>query len=185
MCVVSNLPRDRAIVARRLPAWYALHVKRNNEHRVVERLTLKSVQTFLPLIESVRSRRRRHGAPLDPLFPGYLFVRMGGVEESPGRWHAVQWTPGVRLILGTDGIPVPILGGVVEGIQERVREYGFVRRGIPFQPRARVRFGTGPMSGLEALFEHPMSGSGRVRVLMSLLGRQTGIEVDALDLEDA
>jgi transcriptional antiterminator RfaH len=169
------------------PAWYVVHVKRKSEFRVVEHLASESIPTFLPLVESIRSRQRRHLAPLEPLFPGYLFVRMERVADSPENWHTVRWTPGVRLILGSEGTPMPVPGGVVEGIQERVREYGFVRPGIPFQPRSRVRFRTGPLIGLEALFEHQISrsGSGRVRVLMTLLGQQTAVEADVLDLECA
>jgi len=169
----------------RSPAWYALYVKHNSEHWVAQHLTLKSIPTFLPLIEAARWRRGRQGAALDPLFPGYLFIRMAGVEENPQSWNAVQWTPGVRLILGTDGVPVPLPGDVVENIQERVGEHGFIRLGIPFRPGSRVRFRSGPLTGLEALFAGAMSRSERVRVLMTLLGRQTDLEVDARDLEDA
>ncbi len=165
--------------------WYALQVRRNHEHRVVQHLTLKSIPAFLPLIESVRSRQRRPGLALEPLFPGYLFVRMESTGEDVGDWHPVQWTPGVRLILGTDGIPVPIPGDVIAAIHERVREHGFAPRRDPFQPGSRVRFQRGPLSGIDALFEGSLSRSGRVRVLMMLLGRQTRIEVDALDLECA
>jgi transcriptional antiterminator RfaH len=167
------------------PAWYVVHVKRHSEFRVVKHLTSESIPTFLPLVESIRARQRRRSALLEPLFPGYLFVRMERVANSPNDWHVVRWTPGVRLILGSEGTPMPVPGGVVEGIQERVSEYGFVRPGIPFQPRTRVRFRTGPLIGLEALFEHQISRPGRVRVLMMLLGQQTAVEVDTLDLECA
>jgi hypothetical protein len=43
----------------------------------------------------------------------------------------------------------------------------------------------GSLAGLEAVFDRPMSRSGRVRVLMELLGQQRGVEVDILDLESA
>lgn len=165
--------------------WYALQVRRNHEHRVVQHLALKSIPAFLPLIESVRPRQRRPGIAFEPLFPGYLFVRLACVGGGMDPWHSVQWTPGVRLILGTDGIPVAIPGNVMAAIQERVSEHGFAPREDPFQPSARVRFQRGPLIGLDALFEGSLSRTGRVRVLMTLLGRQTRIEVDALDLESA
>jgi transcriptional antiterminator RfaH len=167
------------------PAWYALHVKAHKEHQVHDHLTSKSIPAFLPLVENIRCGRTRRAAVLEPLFPGYLFVHIDSVASDPRCWQTVRWTPGVRLILGTDATPVPIPPEAVEAIQERVRERGFACVGISFQPRSRVRFRTGPWTGLEAVFERPMSRSGRVRVLMTLLGRQTGLEVDALDLEDA
>lgn len=176
---------ERAAIPNRPPAWYALNVKRNHERRVAEHLCVKSVTSFLPLTESPRSRRPRSGAALEPLFPGYLFVRLDDRGRSPGSWHTARWTSGVLRILGADGIPTPIPDEVVEAIQERVNECGYVRREAPFPPQARVRFHGGPLGGLEALFERPMSRSGRVRVLMTLLGRETAVEVDVLDLDCA
>ena len=168
------------------PAWYALHVKVRREHHVRDHLTSQSILTFLPLIEAVRCGRGcRRLTVLEPLFPGYLFVHMDSTTSDPAGWQTVRWTPGVRRILGADATPVPVPREAVEAIQTRVSERGFACLGIPFPPRSRVRFCAGPLAGLEAVFERPMSRLGRVRVLMTLLGRQAGLEVDALDLEDA
>ena len=164
-------------------AWYALYVKPNTEHRVHHHLTAKSIPTFLPLIETIRSGPARRIAALEPLFPGYLFVHLDSVERDPTCWRAVRWAPGVRSILGTDETPIAVPHEAVEAIQERVKPHGFVRLGIPFQPRSPVRFQSGPLAGLEAIFERPLSRWGRARVLMTLLGRKTGVEVDVLDLE--
>lgn len=163
--------------------WYAVQAKRHNETRVIRNLSQQVIPTFLPLVEVVRHRRGRRLALLEPLFPGYLFVRLEPMEVNPGLWHAVRWTPGVRSILGTEGAPVAVPDGVVEAINDRVRDLGFVRPGAPFAPNARVLVRRGPLAGLEAVFDRPLSPAGRVRVLMQLLGRQRPVEVDALDLE--
>ncbi len=173
-------------VAEHDAAWYAVHVKRYEEHRVVRRLASKPVLTFLPLIEAVR---RRHGAHdstrLEPLFPGYLFVQMQAIEVDPKHWHVVRWTPGVRRILGTEDAPVQMPIEAIEAIRARVSELGFVRPGPRFTPGARVRLRSGPLEGLEAIFDRPAAKDGRVRVLLELLGQVGRAEVDESSLDAA
>ncbi len=165
-------------------AWYAVQVKRFEEHRVVRHLATKPIPTFLPLIES-RSRRRGPQAAvrLEPLFPGYLFVQMPALDTAPSHWHTVRWTPGVRRILGTEDTPVPL--EAIEAIQARVRELGFVRPGVRFAAGERVRIRSGPLAGFEAVFDRSMARDGRVRVLLELLGQVGRAEVDELVLDPA
>lgn len=165
-------------------AWYAVQVKRCSEDRTAHLLRIRSVATFLPLIEAVR----RCGcagtvARLEPLFPGYLFVQMAPVDVSPEAWHAVRWAPGVRRVLGADGDPVAVPDAVIDAIRERVRDLGFVRPGARFAAGDRVRMRRGPFAGLEAVFERPMSRRGRVLVLLELLGQVGHVEIDEVDLE--
>ncbi len=176
---------QRMQVADHGAAWYAVQVKRYEEHRVARRLALKPVPTFLPLIEARRRNGARGSTRLEPLFPGYLFVQMPAIEVDPKHWHVVRWTPGVRRILGTEATPVPILIEAIETIRARVSELGFVRPGTRFTPGARVRIRSGPLEGLEAIFERPTSKDGRVRVLLELLGQVGRAEVDESSLDAA
>jgi len=163
--------------------WYVVRSKDRSESRVVRELARKAVATFLPLTEITRRFRGRRRSNLEPLFPGYLFVRLESIAGNPGVWDAVRWTPGVRAILGGDGIPDPVPDHVVEAIQERVRDLGFVRPKLDFASRDRVIIRHGPFAGLEAVFDRGLSPSGRVQVLMKLLGRESRVQIDALDLE--
>ncbi len=167
------------------PSWYAVQVKRHDERRVVRHLTRKEIPSFLPFIEVVRRYRTRRVTRIEPLFPGYLFVQMDPVDLNPSCWHTVRWTPGVRLILGTEDTPVPLPDSVIEAIQTRVKELGFVRPGVGFAAGSRVRIRYGPLAGLEAVFDRQMSRAGRVRVLLELLGQQRSVEVELVDLESA
>lgn len=163
--------------------WYAVQVKRYNERRAERHLSPKGISVLLSFIEVVRRYRTRRKTLLEPLFPGYLFAHMESVEANPQGWHEVRWAPGVRRILGAGDIPVPVPEEAIDAIRERTRELGFVRPRLQYVPGSRVRILHGPLAGLEALFDRPMSRAGRVRVLLELLGQQTGVEVDALDLE--
>ncbi len=164
--------------------WYAVQVKRCEEHRVVRHLAMKAIPTFLPLIESFR-RRGRRGVRLEPLFPGYAFVQLPSLNVYPGRWHSARWTPGVRRILGAEETAVPMPAAAMEAIRARVRELGFVRPGARFSSGAKVRIRRGPLAGLEAVFDRPISREGRVLVLLELLGQVGRTEVDEFDLESA
>ncbi len=167
-------------------AWFVVQAKRYDEQRVVRHLAVQSIPTFLPLIESFRRRNGFRGAArLEPLFPGYLFVAMQALDVNPTQWHIVRWTPGVRRILGTEDTPVPMPLEVIETIQARVRDLGFVRPGMRFTPGARVRISSGPLAGLEAIFDCPSSKAGRVRVLLELLGQVGRVEVDEANLDAA
>jgi len=167
------------------PAWFAIQVKRHNERRVVRHLTRHAIPTFSPSIEVVRRYRTRQITKLEPLFPSYLFVQMTPPSPNATNWSLVRWTPGVRRILGTGETPVGVPDEVIEAIQDRVRKLGFVRPGSPFTPGSWVRFRSGPLAGLRAVFDRPMSKTGRVRVLLELLGQPRGVAVNELDLESA
>ncbi len=163
--------------------WYAVQAKRRNEARVHHHLMQRVIPTFLPLIETIRRWRSRRIARLEPLFPGYLFVQLEHIDANPSQWDLVRWTPGVKSILGSDGTPLPVPDDAVDAIRARVQPLGFVRPGLGFGPSARVFIRRGPLAGLEAVFERQLSGSGRVQVLMQLLGQQRRVQVNAADLE--
>src|SRR3990170_1675020 len=166
-------------------AWYAVQVKRHGEERVARRLALRAVPVFLPHIEVLRRSLPRRLPRLEPLFPGYLLVRLPAVETNRHRWAAVRWCPGVQRILGVGDTPVAVPDEVIEAIQERVRVLGFVRPGMRFTLGSRVRIWCGPLAGLEAVFDRPLSRAGRVRVLLEMLGQTWKVEVDLVDLDAA
>ncbi len=181
----DDSPGSLAGLSGTLPAWYAVQVKRLCETRVHTYLSCRSIPAFLPLIEIAGRGRVGRVVRLEPLFPCYLFVRLERLEMNPSRWHAVRWAPGVRLILGADHAPVPVPDEAVEALRERVRDLGFVRPGARFAPHSRVRIRSGPLAGLGAVFDRPLSRTSRVRVLLTLLGQERRVEVDPVDLERA
>ena len=85
--------------------------------------------------------------------------------------------------MGADGEPTPVADEVIGAIQERVKDLGFVRPGLRFAANDRVLIRHGPLSGLEAVFDRPLSGSGRVQVLVQMLQRQSRVQIDEGDLE--
>ncbi len=165
--------------------WYAVQVKRHHERRVERYLCHTGISVLLPFLEVVRRFRKRRVAVLEPLFPGYLFAQVEWMEASPYGWYTLRWSPGVNRVLGDGEMPIPVPDGVIDAIRERTREFGFVRPGLQYRTGSKVRIRHGPFADLEAVFDKPLSRSGRVCVLLQLLGRQATVEVDVLDLEMA
>ncbi len=160
------------------PRWAVLRSQVHREAIAARAVHAKGVESYLPWLPAARGARAVH-----PLFPGYLFALVDALDSDPPSWDALRWAPGVRRILGTEDVPVPVPNEVIETIQVRMNDFGFVRPGPRFMSGSRVRFRHGPLVGLEAIFEGPMSREGRVRVLLELLGQSRVSEVDEIDLE--
>lgn len=165
--------------------WYVIQAKPRQEARVVRHLALAALSSFLPFIEVTRRRRSARTTCLEPLFPGYLFIRLAPLHRDPGMWNTVRWTPGVSRILTVGATPVPVPEEFVAEIEKRTSEHGFVRLASPLVNGARVRVCSGPFQDLEAVFDRPLSRAGRVRVLLQLMGQPTSVEIDEDELEPA
>ncbi len=163
-------------------SWYVVQTKARAEQKAAGFLVRKAVSTFLPLLLV----RRRHGSrrwyALEPLFPGYLFARFVPVARTVDH---VRWTPGVRRLLGDGEAPVPVPDDVVQYLQERQGQAGFITPGQPLRPGMSVRFRHGPFELLEGIIERPASQPDRVRVLLTLVHGVVAVEAPVDDLEQA
>ncbi len=162
--------------------WCAVNTKPKKEDFAVRQLEAKGLEIFLPKILVIRKRGTAKSSLWEPLFPGYLFVRL---IPEPAAVQRVNWTPGVRRLLCAGDTPVPVPDEAIDLIQRRVGPRGRLtpkpEGGFPAGSRVAVRHG--PFAGLLGVVEKPMSGRGRVRVLLELLQRQMAVEIDAVDLD--
>jgi transcriptional antiterminator RfaH len=158
--------------------WYVLRTKRRAEMRVSRLLTAHGLTCYYPQLV------RRVGTRLcvEPLFPGYLFVRLGDVVEH---WRLARWSPGVAYLVGTERSYVPVPDAVIDALAERVARERASGDGAPFAAGERVRIAGGPLDGLEAVFDRVLTPSGRSRVLLDFLSRSTPVEVDLATLRRA
>lgn len=164
--------------------WFVAQTKPRQEPRVIRELRIRTngIEPFLPRIEVTRHHAGRRWTGLEPLFPGYLFVRMQATWQE---FAAVRWIPGVHRLLGDGDRPIEVPDPLIETIQARLAPLGFVRIGFTLEPGARVRILRGPFTGLEGILERPTSRQDRVRVLLQILGTVVPVEIDPLDLERA
>ena len=163
--------------------WYALHTKPRKEHQVHVYLAGRGIQTYLPMltVASKRSPRRRRE---EPFFARYLFAR---VDLSQIPLSSLNWMPGMDRVVSFGGQPAPVPDAVIRWLDRRLGQMdGCVcLGGLPLQPNDRVRIVSGPLRGVEALFDRKLSSEDRARVLVDLLGRLTACEIDLACLERA
>lgn len=109
------------------------------------------------------------------LFPSYLFVAMD-VEET--RWRAISSTSGVRRLICNGNDPVPLPAGIVEDLQSRMDDSGFVqnRAIVPFRPGEAVQVLDGPLANQIGLFECATDEE-RVVLLLDILGREIKVKL--------
>jgi transcriptional antiterminator RfaH len=159
--------------------WYVLKTKPRAEHQVASYLASRQVDVYCPVLRR-RGRTAARIRPLEVLFPGYLFCRLG---DNPEHWKLARWSPGTAYILGDGEHPIPVPDPVIEAIRARVAFENQVGPAVRFQPGDRVRILSGPLAGLEAVFDRALSPSGRSRVLVAFLSSLTRVELDARVLQ--
>ncbi len=162
----------------RVEHWYALYTKPRKEVQVSEALSGRGIQTYLPVY---RPRGGRHGdkGPR-PVFPCYLFAR---VDFSSRGVSSVQWTPGLRRIVGFGGDPAVVPDEIVSDIRERLARGESAWWDGGLQPGDRVRIKSGPLKGFGAIFDRRLSSAERVRIFIDVLGRLRACQIGADSLE--
>jgi transcription elongation factor/antiterminator RfaH len=155
--------------------WYAMRSKPNKEEFLAGQLQAHGLEVFYPSlhVKPVNPRSRK----IRPYFPNYLFVHvdLGEVNVSD-----LAWMPGASGLVSFGGEPAPVPDLLISTVKRQVDAHNESLRNqtTNFQQGDLVQIQEGPFSGYEAVFDTLLSGSDRVRVLLSLLqGRQMPIEI--------
>ncbi len=162
--------------------WCAVNTKPRNEDLAARQLELKRIKVFLPKIEISRKKGSSRITRIEPLFPGYLFVRIALTAQAVNK---VNWTPGVRRLLCAGEMPVSVPDMAIDLIKQRIgpRDHLTLKPEEEFPVGSRVAVRHGPFAGLLGVVERPMSARGRVRVLLQLLHSTMPVECRAVDLD--
>ena len=158
-------------------SWFAVFTVPQNERAVVRNFDLRQIESFLPTCETTRIWKNRQRVKItSPLFPTYVFVRIGSAERI-----AILRSPGVLRIVGNCQGPVPIPDSEIEFLRS-----DFCKNRIePYQELIvgeRVRIKRGPMQGLEGTLVRKKS-SLRFVLTLELINQHAAIEVSADELE--
>ncbi len=147
--------------------WYVVHTQPHGEARAAGHLERQGFRTFYPCTRKVVRHARKQSASLAPLFPNYLFVEL---DLERDQWRSVNGTRGVVRLIANGDEPAAVPQGVVEALQKRMDSNGAVDWTLSFKVGDRVRIAEGPFASLLGTLDH-LDASGRVRVLLELLGR--------------
>lgn len=177
-------------------SWLVLRVASNKEDSVREALEKKVKIEGLEehvgriLVPSERVKRIKAGqqrVQQRKLYPGYVFVEMaleddGSIPEKP--WFVIKETMGVGDFIGTLGKPTPMRTSDVEKmLSQAEKSEEAPSLNIDFKKGTMVKIREGPFENFEGVVDEILSDKGLVRVIVTIFGRATPLELEYWQLE--
>ena len=195
------IPEDELFADGR--SWYIVHTYSGYEDKVRTNLEqrIKSMdaadivfKVVVPSVEEIEIRDGQRRTVPRKLFPGYVLVQMITLRQddnsateqekllSSKGWTVVRNSPGVTGFVGSGTAPTPLAEGEVLDIMKQMRAEEPVVK-VGFQPGQSVRVTDGPFAEFVGTVEEINMEKGKVRVLVSIFGRETPVELDFLQVE--
>ncbi len=146
--------------------WFAIQTKPYHECLAAAHVAKRDVEVFLPRIRQEQSVGGVPRTVCKALFPGYFFARFCPLVS----FDAVRYAAGVLRVVGTTHAPAPILPEVMRGLQQRVRQDGYVRlEPAPLREGDQVSIIQGPLAGWMGRVEREWGDHRRVAILLDTL----------------
>jgi transcription termination/antitermination protein NusG len=168
--------------------WYVVHCYSGYENKVKkgleQRINSMGMQdqifrVIVPTEEEIDVREGQRKVIQRRVFPGYILVEMAMSEES---WYVVRNTPGVTGFVSSGDKPTPLREDEVSKILKRMEtEQPKVR--VTYRPGQTVHIIDGPFADFRGTVDEVNMEKGKVRVLVSMFGRETPVELDLLQVE--
>jgi transcriptional antiterminator NusG len=170
--------------------WYAVNTFSGHETRAqqllresirIARLEERFGEILVPTEEVVELRGGARRTTQRKLMPGYIFVQMQLDDET---WHCVKGTQKIIGFVGDDKAPKPMANHEVAKLTQQVEE-GATRPKAKqtFDEGAQVRVVDGPFLNFSGVVEEVNQAKQKVRVLVSIFGRATPVELDFMQVE--
>ena len=168
--------------------WFVIHTYSGHEERVKKNLEQRTKfmdaedeisQIVTPTEDEVEVRSGQKRTVAKKILPGYVLVQMKMSDQS---WNIVRNTPGVTGFVGSENKPIPLQEEEVDQIlKQMTAETPRVKVG--FKQGQSVRVIDGPFTDFVGIVDEIITGKGKVKVLLSLFGRDTPVELDFLQVE--
>jgi transcriptional antiterminator NusG len=170
--------------------WYIIHTYSGFEQKVAESLRSRAEafgfahqigQVLIPTEEVVELRAGKKVTSKRMLYPGYVLVEM---EMNDELWHAVKATPRVTGFVGGGTSPVPLTADEVNSILYRqASSTDRPRPKLSFEKGENVRIVDGPFNNFSGKVDEVNPERNTLRVLVTIFGRATPVELDFLQVE--
>lgn len=168
--------------------WYVIHTYSGYEENVTQNLKQriesmdmedKIFNILIPIEKKIKIKNGKRKVTEEKIFPGYIMVEMIVNDDS---WYVVRNTPNVTGFIGTGTVPTPISEKEVKDLQKRmgVEEPKFK---IDITENSPVAIIDGPFKNLEGKVVSIDEAKGKVKVLVSMFGRETPVELDFLQIK--
>jgi len=170
--------------------WYALHIYAGQEEKVkinleqrIESFGMKDKITriLIPKEKIAEVRNGKKKIYRRKFFPGYMLIQADLTDESK---YVIKGTPGVTGFVGSHNKPIPLDEKEVGNIEYRV---GILekkpRAGVSFEIGENIRITRGPFANFQGEVIEVNSHQQRLKVLVSIFGRETPMELEYIDVE--
>lgn len=167
--------------------WYVVHTYSGHENKVAanlkqrietQKLTHKIFDIVVPTRNIVKVSHGKKEEIKEKIFPGYILVKMVLDDDS---WLAVRTTQGVTAFVGAGNKPTPISDKEVDAIRKFMAMEA-PRYKASFSVSEAVKIVDGPFADFLGSIESIDEEKGKVRVLVSIFGRETPVELDFLQI---
>lgn len=157
--------------------WYLLQCKPRQDERAEENLLRQGYHCYRPQHQRERILRGQRQTVSESLFPGYLFIQLGPLDN----WAPLRSTRGVSRLVAFGNQPLPVSDELIAQLRRRCNasddEQLFVRG-------EQVRVVQGPFAELDALFL-AMDGNQRVILLINILQREQNVSAPLASIRKA
>jgi len=168
--------------------WYIIHTYVGHEDKVKNKLEqriktmdagTRILRVEIPKENEIEIRSGQRRTVEKKMFPGYLLVQMAMDHES---WKVVRETPGVTGFVGDGKEATPLEDHEADRILKQ-KEEGVAQVKIRFKKGENVRVVDGPFTDFIGTVDEINMGKGKVKVMLTLFGRETSVELDFLQVE--
>lgn len=164
--------------------WYVVHTYSGYENKIkvdltkrVESMNMqdKIFEVIIPEEEEVEYKGGKRKVTNKRVFPGYVIVNMIMSEDS---WYVVRHTPGVTGFVGSGSKPIPLQDEEIKKIRMQMGLIEKKTKIIDIEVGESIRVKTGPFANFEGVVKELLADRGKIRVNISMFGRETPVELD-------
>ena len=168
--------------------WYAIHTYSGYEEKVADSIKQriqavdmadKIFDAMVPKEKQIQIKNGKRKVVEAKIFQGYVLVEMKLTDET---WYIVRNTPGVTGFVGSGTEPTPVSDGEIAKIKKRMGVED-PKHHIDFAEGEVVSITDGPFKGFDGAISEIDTQKGKIRVMVSMFGRDTPVELDALQVK--
>jgi len=162
--------------------WYLVHAKPRQERTALQNLVRQGYECYLPLLRVERLRQRALAVMEEPLFPRYLFIRLG-LDDSSKSWGPIRSTKGVSRLVSFGVEPAKLDDDLIELLKAKEVLVQFEPERL-FKQGERVRLTEAPFAGIEGVYQMA-DGERRAMVLIDILSKPVAVRASLVGLRKA
>lgn len=168
--------------------WYAIHTYSGYEEKVAESIRQrvdsvdmadKIFDVLVPKEKQIEIKNGKRRVVEKKIFQGYVLVEMKMTEDA---WYIIRNTPGVTGFVGSGSMPTPVSEDEMSKIKKRMGVDEPKHR-IDFSVGEVVNIVDGPFKGFDGAISEIDTQKGKIKVMVSMFGRDTPVELDALQVK--